>query len=361
MPPKKIKHIESDKTHNDICINKYKATHKSQMWFNNDTYEFIEEVAKRNDMPHILLYGNRSCGKKYFTQLLLHDMYCTECNGKSNCTNTLPTKLVDHKVSNSSHNETLITCRESFHYIEIIPNNNNADRYLVHNIINDFTKVDNRCFNNTSRNHKTIVIHNIDNLSKSGQVTLRRTIEKCSHRFRFIVNTESLNKVIDPLLSRFVCINLQSPTDIQMTNFVSNIMKKENVFNKDICDTIVKNVRGDVKKSLWNIEFLKHTNALPDLNYNKIIKRIVNMILTYKCSDLNNMCKLIYSIPVINIENTVALIDICDELCYLVNDDNKRALIYEVGVDVDVGLIKSRHPIFYMKFLIIKLMEIVQK
>lgn len=265
-----------------FLIDKYdRITNK--IYFHKDIYDFLKNIAQDESMPHLLFNGVEGIGKKSMVKMFLEMLYGEEVN------NTKYVKYIISRSDNKTSDESFI---ESNYHIEINPRGNNNDRYLIQDVVKKYAI--NSSFNmyNAKHNFKVIVIHNIHKMLLSVQFSLRRTIERYSDKCRFILLTNSLNKVIKPLISRCSYVKLIYPEPEEIINYCHDISKKENINLTLNRLTYVINNSNNLKDILWHLEMFKtHDIYIKNLN-NKfnLIKQIYN-ILSLNTSGIQNIYK----------------------------------------------------------------------
>ena len=85
--------------------------------------------------------------------------------------------------------------------------------------------------NNRGRFFKSIILFNADQLTTDAQSALRRCIELFSHTTRFFIIVSNMNKLLNPILSRFCSIHIPLPyINGKICNLHTN--KKNNFYNK---------------------------------------------------------------------------------------------------------------------------------
>ena len=143
---------------------------------------------------NMLISGNSGIGKNTLINIYLKENY--NIINTINKTIKINNKTISFNVSNY-HFEIDI-----YNYL----NRNNAFIALIkelsstHNILN--------------QNKKIFVIKNVDQLTKSSQLKLRKLLERI--QTQFIFSTSYLSKIIEPLRSRFLLIRIPSPTKDQL-------------------------------------------------------------------------------------------------------------------------------------------------
>jgi len=257
-----------------FLIDKYNII-TDKIYFHKDVHNFLKNISVDESMPHLLFNGVEGMGKKTMVKMFLELLYGTEVNH---------TKFVKYIISRSDNKINDESFLESNYHIEINPRGNNNDRYLIQDVVKKYAI--NSSFNmyNSKHNFKVIVIHNLHKMLLSVQFSLRRTIEKYSDKCRFILLTNSLNKVIKPLISRCSYVKFVYPEPEEIINYCSDISKKENLNLTLNRLTYILNNSNNLKDILWHLEMFKtHDIYIRNLN-NKFnnIKEIYNNL------DFNN-------------------------------------------------------------------------
>jgi replication factor C subunit 3/5 len=183
-------------------IDKYIPNNHNQNYFHKDTYNFLKTISDDESIPHLIFHGMDGIGKKTMIRTFLRNLFGDEVDD---------VKQVKYIVSGSGNKTNEEYFIESNYHIDIIPKGNNNDRYLIQDVVKKYASSTNYNFFKTKHNFKVIVIHNIQHMLSSVQFSLRRTIEKYSDTCRFIIMTNSISKIIKPLISRSKCIKLTYP------------------------------------------------------------------------------------------------------------------------------------------------------
>ena len=89
----------------------------------------------------------------------------------------------------------------SNHHIELNPSDcGNKDTFVVQEVIKEIAQSGVLDTSSGSRGFKVVVLSEVDQLSKSAQAALRRTMEKYTSSCRLILCCERPSKVIDPTM-----------------------------------------------------------------------------------------------------------------------------------------------------------------
>jgi len=159
-----------------------------------------------SNFMHLIVYGHIGSGKEYLINNLLCKIY-----GKT----SMELKEVEYTVTGYSNTKTKIMIKQSKHHIIIEPNTNGFDKYLIQDIIQDYAKSELLNIFKNRKLFKVVVINKIDNLSYYAQASLRRTMEKYSNSCKFILVSDQLSKIIEPLRSRCLLVRVQLPNTEQ--------------------------------------------------------------------------------------------------------------------------------------------------
>lgn len=236
-----------------------------------------------SNFQHLIVYGPNGCGKEYLVNKLLKKIY-----GKAG----VELKEVEYTVSGYSNTKTKIMIKQSRHHIIIEPNSNGFDKYLIQEIIQDYAKSELLNILKYRKLFKVVVINKIDNLSYYAQASLRRTMEKYSDTCKFILISDQLSRIIEPLRSRCLLIRISLPANYQIIEILLYICEKENfTINWMKLNEIVKKSDNKINHAIWLLEMYKYGISY-DTNWEQIIDNIIDMII--KPNIKNN--KKLYSI-----------------------------------------------------------------
>jgi len=262
--------IESFDTHNMLYMNIDNIINTSSIdEFCTAMNRHECESWRYSNFQHLIVYGANGCGKEYLVNKLLEKIY-----GKAG----VELKEVEYTVSGYSNTKTKIMIKQSKHHIIIEPNSNGFDKYLIQEIIQDYAKSELLNIIKHRTMFKVVIINKIDNLSYYAQASLRRTMEKYSNTCKFILISDMMSKIIEPIRSRCLMIRTPLPSDIQILETLMYVCNKE-----DICITlkklneIVENSDNKVNNALWLLEMYRY-GIKYDKSWEYVIDNIVEMI-----------------------------------------------------------------------------------
>lgn len=342
-------------------IDKYTPISINDSKFHSNLLKRLQHMSKNETIPHILLCGPEGSGKKTIVKLLLEMLFDKDVHNIEDAT---------YIVVGSGNKVTPVTVKQSNYHIVIEPNNNNFDRYLIQDIVKEYAKKIPMNIFKTKKIFKIVLINNIDNLSYYAQTSLRRTMEKYSSTCRFIMWCTCPTRVIEPLISRCVFLNVISPSDKELFSYIYEISIKENMILKLEDYTYILNcAQGNIKEALWILELYKFGYNKKNIYY-QTIDLIVRIIISYNIEQINNdktdkdnrlyIRDLLYNIMITNINGSRILKDILNKLCD--NDDIPDQCKYSI-IDIisfyEHNLIRGRRNIIHLETPIIKIMKIL--
>lgn len=334
-------------------IDKYSPKEINDAYFHKDIINQLMTISKDNSIPHLIFYGPPGSGKRTLVRLFLQMLY----GDKASKLNNIP-----YNVVGSGNSSTEVFINQSDNHIVIEPNNTNFDRYLIHDVVKSYAKqVPIDIFVKRKKTFKIVLINNIDNLSYYAQTSLRRTMEIYSKNCRFILISQSLSKVIDPLISRCLCFRVNSPSDKELFSHLRYIGLKENIqLSIDQYTDILCKANGNIKKAIWDLQLYKYEDIDKKSSYEKSIEEVVKLLHLCDLGKIYTIRKLLYNISITNIDEKNMIKDILNML--LTNPKitllNKYNLI-EVASTYEHMLSKGRRPIMHLEVFIQMSMKIL--
>lgn len=204
--------------------------------FNKETIQRILSLLENEDSPHMLIYGKEGSGKNYIVNLI--------------CTHH-PNKIVVD--------------------VESIKDNTNFFN-IIHQLINSPNTL-NMYVQGYKATYKALIIINAHLLNNNCQMYLRRIIEKSSNRFRFIMISNDINCIIDPLRSRCACFRIKSPNNKELYELFDSI--KPNNFSEYQKQKIIDYAENNISRFLLLAAITAQSN-IPEIE--KPGKSIVELL-----------------------------------------------------------------------------------
>ncbi len=174
--------IESFK---NLWVEKYRPTKLDDIILSNDNRKYFEDIIKKQEIPHLLLFGVQGGGKSSLAKIIVKELL--DCQ---------------YLYLNAS----------SENGIDII-------RSKITNFIQTMS-IDNK--------HKVIILDEADFLTSGAQAALRNLMEEYSGYSRFILTGNYINRLIEPITSRMQPFELIPPIEKCIERCV-HIIKSEGI------------------------------------------------------------------------------------------------------------------------------------
>jgi replication factor C subunit 3/5 len=253
--------------------------------------------------------------------------------------------------------------KQSKHHIIIEPNTNGFDKYLIQDIIQDYAKSELLNIFKNRKLFKVVVINKIDNLSYYAQASLRRTMEKYSNSCKFILVSDQLSKIIEPLRSRCLLVRVQLPTQEQIFESLLHITHKENINISFIkLKKIIENSDNSINHAIWLLEMYKY-NIKYTKNWENIIDVIVETINNFRITTnkklyniLKNIRQQFYILFITNIPTKMIIRNIMIKLLELNHDLTLKYDIINITSIHEERLTQGTRHIIHFENYIIKLL-----
>jgi replication factor C subunit 3/5 len=186
--------------------------------------------------------------------------------------------------------------KQSKYHIIIEPNLNGLDKYLIQEIIHEYTKSKLLVSITNNKIFRIVIINKIDNLSYYTQTSLRRIIEMYSNTCKFILLCDNLSKLIEPLRSQCLLIRIPVATNLKILDIILFISNKENInVNGKQLFNIINDCDNNINNAIWLLDTIKY-----NVNYkNKWLEIIDNIVYILQKENLNSSKKLYNSIKLI--------------------------------------------------------------
>lgn len=351
--------IDSFDTHSNYFKNLSKIENMSIDEFKIFITNLQYGTWRYSNFQHLIVYGVTGCGKEYLINRLLEKIY-----GKG----SIELKDVEYTVSGYSNTKTKIMIKQSKHHIIIEPNSNGFDKYLIQEIIQDYARSELLNIIRQKKLFKIVVINKIDNLSYYAQASLRRTMEKYSNTCKFILVSDQLSKIIEPLRSRCLMIRVPLPSNSQILETLLHICHKENiVITLKELSNIVTNSENRLNLAIWLLEMCKL-----GMNYKKdwevVIDNIVNSITNPKLitnkklyTTLKNIREQFYILFITNISTQLIIRKIMIKLIKITTDMKLKYDIIDITSIFEQRLSQGTRHIAHIEAYTIRLINLFSK
>lgn len=288
--------------YNLIDYNKHNLNNFFNMYCYGDKFEF----------DNTIIHSSDDVITKYLIDNLLKKIY-----GEKN----IVTKNIVYNITGYCNNKSKLTLQQSYNHIILEPSNNSTDRYLLQDIIKNYSKNDNiECYN--KHNYKIIIIDKIDKLSSMCQLYIKNTIDKYSSVCKFILISEKLSKVHCSLLERSVVYKQLLLSRHELINYIICTCDKLNInISLKKLDKIIKISNHKINLAYMLILLLGNTGTVNNFSYTRTIRKIfeliVNSIETSEYSKILSNIKKINELYYILFITNIPVIFITKELMIL--------------------------------------------
>lgn len=335
-----------------IYVYDYAPKTLDDLSFNKKVINELEIISKSNSMPNTILFGSNGVGKETLSNALLEMLYGPDVHNLVESTYSIE--------GNSNPKKIDVVVKQSNYHIILELNNNNFDKNMIQYIIKLYAKRKQFDIFTSKTNFKTVLIKNVENMPYSAQTSLRRTMEIYSHTCRFIMWTNSISKVIEPLHSRCIMVRIPAPTNDSLFSYLYliNMNRKLEISFNDlsyICDKS----DGNIKKALLMLE-LKHETGTFTNNYDEFIIDLVNSML--KCKNINTLLQIrnkLYNTLITNIPNSNIIVDMIKELNTKNIKYNSFYQIVKLASSYEFNLTIGRRDIMHLEPLIFNAIKIL--
>lgn len=124
---------------------------------------------------------------------------------------------------------------------------------------------------------KMIILDEADEMTSDAQTALRRIIEDASKYCRFILITNNVSKIIEPLQSRCAVFKFSKISNIDLVEHLHKVSKNENIKNDEYgLKMIADYVNGDLRHA---INILQATSSIGNIN-NQNVKTVLGLTKT---------------------------------------------------------------------------------
>jgi len=252
--------------------------------------------------------------------------------------------------------------KQSKHHIIIEPNSNGFDKYLIQEIIQDYAKSELLNILKNRKLFKVVIINKIDNLSYYAQASLRRTMEKYSSSCKFILISDQLSKIIEPIRSRCLMIRVPLPSDEQILETLLHICIKENL---DLpwfkLKEIIDNSDNKVNHAIWLLEMYRY-GIKYEKNWEYVIDDIVKNIINHKNQNNKRLYSVIkkireqfYILFITNISTQIIIRKIMLKLLESVDNLKLKYFIIDITSIFEQRLSQGTRHIIHMEAYIVRL------
>lgn len=205
-------------------VEKYRPINLDNIVEQNDVIMAIKGILEKKEMLNLLFYGPPGVGKTTIALSLAKHLYGA--------------KYADYTLELNASDERGIK--------------------MVRERIKTFAKL---LCDTSEFPFKLIILDEADALTNDSQYALRRIIDDFSHSTRFIIICNYLNKLINPIISRFRAFQFKQISLESANKILHKIIKKEKlVVTEEQINNIYEITNGDLRKMITQLQY----NTIPN-------------------------------------------------------------------------------------------------
>ena len=225
-----------------------------------------------------------------------------------------------------------IKCKYSDYHLEINLKTTHKNIDLVIDLIKEYSSTSS-IINSL---YKIIVLYNFDTIDFKYQYQFRTLIEKVVVNTRFIIHSNNLSKIIDPIKSRCLLIRIPTINNREAFEFIKNISK----ITKDAINKIIENSKLNgflsIRKIMYNM-FIKEQSKINKIRYNINNSKDLEYLFEELISK-NNIKKKIDNLNIITIYLIQINYSIQDIIKFLLN---KILEMKNISIDKKLDIIRN--------------------
>lgn len=325
-----------------------------------ENFQHLNKIVE--NPPHMLFYGPPGSGKKSLVKQLLKKVF-------GDSVEKIKIEQRSYKLLSKKVVDLTIMASDNFIQFDAEETKQN-DRMIIQELFKEIVS------GITVFSEKPFKIMVIENLSTQAQHALRRTMENFSHGCRIILITKSLSEIVDPLISRFLCIRVPSPTREQIFKKLKYICENENVkYTDSVLNLIIKHSGRNWMKAISKLQMMcmENTNiktneidlstidTIEIRDWNILVSQICKCILDKQST--SNFLKIrnyVYDIIGHCIDPRQILKKICIKLTQMC-DENIKNEICSIASKYEHKMILGSKSIFHLEAFILNAALIFHK
>jgi replication factor C subunit 3/5 len=235
-----------------LWVDKYRPVKLDDLSYHDTISQRLSSLASNPEsMPHLFFYGPAGAGKKTRITALLGSLYGP---GASRL------KLDKRTFTTPTKRTVELNMITSNYHIEISPGDAGLnDRFVIQDVIKEMASNKNVGASATSSERKsgaatfkTVVLVEVDRLSRQAQAALRRTMEKYASTCRLILVCNNQSKVIEPVRSRCLGIRVGAPTEDKVLKSVS--INESFMLPDELAINIARESSRNVRRAILMLE-----------------------------------------------------------------------------------------------------------
>lgn len=195
-----------------LWVDRYRPRELAKLDYHKPQASQLINLCSQGDFPHLMFYGPSGAGKKTRIICLLRELYGPGVERLRN--------EVMNFTTPSNKKIEIMTVSSNYH-IEVNPSDVGIyDRVVITDMIKQIAQTQ-QIDPSGQREFKTIVLSEVDELTKDAQHALRRTMEKYVATCRLILCVNSTSRIIPAVKSRCLGIRVSAPTEDEIVSIMN--------------------------------------------------------------------------------------------------------------------------------------------
>lgn len=242
-----------------LWVDQYRPQTLDDLDLHEGVTSTLRHLAASQDLPHLLFYGPSGSGRKARAMCVLREIYGP----------TVYSLQLQHKSLVVSDSKTVdMALLSSPHHIDLNPSDaGNYDRVVVMQLIKEIAQtvplshlhrdpVSASSSTPSPAKFKTVILNEVDRMSRSAQHALRRTMEKYMRTCRLVLICSSLSRLIAPLRSRCLGIRVPGHTEEGLRKAVLRVCAAEKLPNpsSSFVSLLYEKCEGNLRRGLLMLQ-----------------------------------------------------------------------------------------------------------
>lgn len=324
----------------------YKPKNINELSFNNNLSDKLKNIGLQN----YIIYGNHGSGK-------LTRVYCHLANVFNESVHQ--TRLYTYNLSKNID----ITYKTSNYHIEISPGDYGTnDKTIISNFIGELASTPNVVTNNV----KVFVIKDADKLSYKAQNAMRNMIENTYRTARYILTCTNINKIIEPLKSRFLLLRNPLPSKQDVNKILKELSNKIGIKTSTRAINII--IDNSFKLTdminlvyainVYQISYITDKYLRYDINITQPIDDLIKLVdKNFSPQKMDKIREQIYNIYTSNINMSIVIIYVMRYFINYVNDYIHKYKIIRNAAKYEYLMISGNKEPLYLETYILKIIK----
>ncbi|KAL9707005.1 hypothetical protein quinque_010523 [Culex quinquefasciatus] len=260
-----------------LWVDRYRPRELAKLDYHKTQAGHLINLCAQGDFPHLMFYGPSGAGKKTRIMCLLRELYGPGVERLRN-------EIMNFTTPSNKKVE-IMTVSSNYH-IEVNPSDAGIyDRVVITDMIKQIAQTQ-QIDPSGQREFKTIVLSEVDELTKDAQHALRRTMEKYVATCRLVLCVNSTSRVIPAVKSRCLGIRVSAPTGEEIVGILNNICKKEGLhIPSELATRITQKSDRNLRRAILMLEACKVQQYpftvgqdVPEIDWQVFLRETANQI-----------------------------------------------------------------------------------